>query len=411
MPKVIEKTGQRNVFWSAQERAFVAAEALKIRIKNKSLTEMKCIRLAQEKLPPERQRSNLWDWPASSKWVLPLWGQLLEHTSVGKTVEEALTIITEPANAPAPKVAHVAAPVEVAAPPQVEEVKAEPVEHRGLVRWNNAERKQIARRMYHYIQAGETRLDALRAAVRELPKERQRTIGTMSLVADWIDEALTEAARNFQSFKEREAIEQAQSEFLAQERAAAVERGIAERMEAMTLEDCVRMIAQKAVGLIVQDIEKVVDKAISARIANLPGVMASPALRASLGVPGVPGVQAENVRTVPRDHRPRVCVVGLLNQQEQDVKHAFGDALEFVFVKSQGTGGSGAHGGHGMLERGARCDVVISMVNFNGHDVDKAAKKLNVPFVRVNGSVSALKKWLTSWINGEVALHHERTTA
>ncbi|WP_439891570.1 hypothetical protein ACS7SF_02720 [Ralstonia sp. 25C] len=395
MPEVTEKTGQRNVFWTAQERAFVAAEALKISIKNKSLTEMKCIRMAQAKLPAERQRPNLWDWPAASKWVLPLWAQLLELTGAGKTMEEALTVMTEPGKAPAP--------VE-----QVEEVKAEPVEHRGLVRWNNAERKQIARRMYHYMQAGETRLDALRAAVRELPKERQRTINTMSLVGDWIDEALTEAARNFQSFKEREAIEQAQSEYLAQEQAAAVQRGIEERMTAMTLEDCVRMMAQKAVGLIVADIEKAVDKAISARIANMPGVMASPVLRASLGIQGV---QAENVRTVPRDHRPRVCVVGLLNQQEQDVKHAFGDALEFVFVKSQGTGGSGAHGGHGMLERGARCDLVISMVNFNGHDVDKAAKKLNVPFVRVNGSVSALKKWLTSWMNGEVALHHERTTA
>ena len=406
MPKVTEKTAQRNVLWTAQERAFVAAEALKIRIKNKSLTEMKCVRMAQEKLPPERQRRNLWDWPACSKWILPLWARLLELTSAGKTMDEALTTINEPVKAPAPEIAApLAAPVEVAPAVQVEEVKAEPVEHRCLVRWSNAERKQIARRMYHYIQAGETRLDALRAAVRELPKERQRAINTMSLVADWIDEALTDAARNFQSFKEREAIEQAQSEYLAQEQAAAVQRGIDERMAAMTLEDCVRMMAQKAVGLIVQDIEKAVDKAISARIANMPGVMASPVLRASLGIPGV---QAENVRTVPRDHRPRVCVVGLLNQQEQDVKHAFGDSLEFVFVKSQGTGGSGAHGGHGMLERGARCDVVISMVNFNGHDVDKAAKKLNVPFVRVNGSVSALKKWLTSWINGEVALHHER---
>lgn len=411
MPKVTGKTAQRNVFWTPKERAFVAAEALKVRIKNKSFNEMKCIRTAQQKLPIERQRSGLWDWPAASKWVLPLWDRLLELTGTGKTMDEALAFITEPQKEARPEVAPVAAPVEVAQPAQVEEVAAEPVEHRGLVRWTRAERTQIARRMYHYMQVGEGRLDALRAAVRELPKERQRNIQTMSLVADWIDDALTEAARNFQSFKEREAIEKAQSEFLAQEQAAAVERGIAERIAAMTLEDCVRMLSQKAIGLIVQDIEKAVDKVISERIASLPGVMASPVLRASLGVPGVPGVQAENVRTVPRDHRPRVCVVGLLNQQEQDVKHAFGDALEFVFVKSQGTGGSGAHGGHGMLERGARCDVVISMVNFNGHDVDKAAKKLNVPFVRVNGSVSALKKWLTSWINGEIALHHERTTA
>ncbi|MGH7461966.1 MAG: hypothetical protein ACREMA_13205, partial [Longimicrobiales bacterium] len=106
----------------------------------------------------------------------------------------------------------------------------------------------------------------------------------------------------------------------------------------------------------------------------------------------------------PRDHKPRVCVVGLLNQQEQDVRRAFGNALDFTFIKSHQSGGGGAHGGHGVTTRASGCDVVIGMTNFTGHDVDEAAKKLHVPFIRLNGSVSGLKRWLQHWLNGEVAL-------
>jgi hypothetical protein len=57
-----------------------------------------------------------------------------------------------------------------------------------------------------------------------------------------------------------------------------------------------------------------------------------------------------------------------------------------------------------MLSRGAQADVVIQMSDFTGHDVDAASKHLDVPFVRVTGSVSALKRWLSHWLNGEVAL-------
>ncbi|WP_429584252.1 hypothetical protein [Paraburkholderia youngii] len=99
----------------------------------------------------------------------------------------------------------------------------------------------------------------------------------------------------------------------------------------------------------------------------------------------------------PRTRLPRVCVVGLINQQENDVSAAFEGAIEFVFVKAQKTGGTG-HGGAGMLTKGSSADVVIAMTDFIGHDVEASAKHLHVPFERVKGSVSALKRWLSDWL-------------
>lgn len=99
----------------------------------------------------------------------------------------------------------------------------------------------------------------------------------------------------------------------------------------------------------------------------------------------------------PRTRLPRVCVVGLINQQEHDVSAAFEGVIEFIFVKAQRTGGGG-HGGAGMLTRSASSDLVIAMTDFIGHDVEASAKHLHVPFERITGSVSALKRWLTNWL-------------
>ena len=106
---------------------------------------------------------------------------------------------------------------------------------------------------------------------------------------------------------------------------------------------------------------------------------------------------ATRVAPPPRTRLPRVCVVGLINQQEHDVSAAFDGVIEFIFVKAQRTGGGG-HGGAGMLTRSASSDLVIAMTDFIGHDVEASAKHLHVPFERVKGSVSALKRWLTDWL-------------
>jgi hypothetical protein len=41
------------------------------------------------------------------------------------------------------------------------------------------------------------------------------------------------------------------------------------------------------------------------------------------------------------------------------------------------------------------------MIDHCGRDVDAAAKHLKVPYQRLNGSTTALKRWLTGWLAGE----------
>jgi hypothetical protein len=135
----------------------------------------------------------------------------------------------------------------------------------------------------------------------------------------------------------------------------------------------------------------------------MKGVL-SAALDPEAPPPNKPEPPAPTAAAVPKNRLPRVCVVGLLNrQQEDDVERAFLGTLEFVFVKSQQTGGSGAHGGKGMLAKSAKCDLVISMIDWAGHDVDECAKKLDgIEFKRVPGSVSGLKRFLHLWLESEV---------
>jgi hypothetical protein len=51
-----------------------------------------------------------------------------------------------------------------------------------------------------------------------------------------------------------------------------------------------------------------------------------------------------------------------------------------------------------MVARANTCDIAVAMTDFVGHDVDKSSKQLNIPFFRVGGSVSALKRWLGDWL-------------
>lgn len=117
------------------------------------------------------------------------------------------------------------------------------------------------------------------------------------------------------------------------------------------------------------------------------------------GGPTPPASQcdAHTLAPPPRTRLPRVTVVGLIPQQERDVQAAFAGVIEFIFVKAQRTGGGG-HGGAGMLTKSASSDVVVAMTDFIGHDVEASAKHLHIPYQRVTGSVSALKRWLTDWL-------------
>ena len=249
------------------------------------------------------------------------------------------------------------------------------------VHWSNAEKLAIARESLRLRDgfADMSPLEAIRKAVAGcLPAHRQRDIAAMAVVP-WIPSLWTQV----------QTLQRAQQ----RERATAAGPTITAPPEPPDLDGryfdmLINAVAEK----IGPQIEEAVMRKVTDALQDLP-------LQAGALPEGT-----TRVHTPPRERRPRVTVVGLLNQQAEDVKHAFAQAIDFTFIKSQQVGGSGGHGGAGLLARGAQADVVIQMTGFTGHDVNAASRHLDVPFVRMTGSVSALKRWLSRWLNGEIAL-------
>ncbi|MHB9836812.1 hypothetical protein Q8F57_018425 [Paraburkholderia terrae] len=275
-------------------------------------------------------------------------------------------------------------------------------DRKAMVRWTDAEKRIVAResKRLRASFADMTPLEAIRKAVfGYLPEHRQRTITTMAEVK-WIH-ALWQQVDSVEETeaRERAALERAAAADAAKAEATAQAVKPAEAappLPDLSIESLIRALAMKIGRQLIRGLGEQIQEAVMRQVINT-----------LQGIPLQPGALPEGttrVHTPPRDRKPRVAIVGLLNQQAEDVKRTFASAVEFTFIKSQQQGGSGAHGGAGMLARGAQADVVVSMVDFTGHDVDNASKHLDVPFVRLNGSVSALKRWLSHWLNGEVAL-------
>nr|WP_147310354.1 hypothetical protein [Cupriavidus taiwanensis] len=449
------------ILWTDDEKKIVARESLRLKKIDSSLSDSLALQNAQLLLPEERQRPSFKNWKTTASWLMPLWqefagqahdGPRSNGRPVAVTVKKSklANAIQETEQTPAAVQAAATETETVAGakPIQTErestgdcesvpnagagfreaeespeslrvqqQAEAETAGQKSVVRWTQEERERIARRSREIMSRHDIpALDAVRAANIELDDDRQRDISTMSLVSEWLlpmwkqldkqeQEARAQAEREERERVEREAAEAERVATEARQRQEAIDTAVAAKFENASFDDLLKRLGQKIAGGLMESISESLDAAVAARIASvvqlLPGTLPTnvAVLKPNAEVDGV-----GTVSVAPRDHKPRVCVVGLMNQQADDVRRAFGSALEFTFIKSQQTGGSGAHGGAGVASRAQGCDVVIGMTNFTGHDVDEAAKKLHVPFIRLNGSVSALKRWLQHWLNGEVAL-------
>jgi hypothetical protein len=305
-----------------------------------------------------------------------------------------------------------------------------------ITRWTNDERVWFITRV-DALRAEDTMLSLTRAAHRanaEMPPERQRTSTDWSWanIAPWADSMLkiaksermarehkaqqdAEAARqaaesaearakaeqaeidaaianNTEALEAREREIEARIDAEVEARVAAAEARMREQQVARPLEGIIQLFADRFAEVAVKSFAGAINRAVSDQMMAMRIDAAVPTPRVATPV--------EKAIAPPRERLPKVCVVGLINQQEQDVKRAFEDTIDFVFVKSQTQGGSGGHGGAGMLAKANSCDIVACMTDFVGHDVEWAAKKLNIPYYRVNGSVSGLKRWLTEWLTG-----------
>jgi hypothetical protein len=291
-----------------------------------------------------------------------------------------------------------------------------PVRH--VVHWKDHEKRAVAERAFAALQRWPdmSKLEAFRKAQDfELTEDRRRALHAWENVKEWADpmlEALAleekieaariaeerEAARaEAQRQAEIDAAVARQSEAAEQSEKLAFDRAVAERMNNLTFDDLIHALARRFGRAIAEGFNEgfrsmatpPIDPPPSARYVPPPASTHSPPAHHD------PAQRAEPTR----ERLPKVCVVGLINQQAEDVKRAFLGVIEFEFVKSQKIGGSHGHGGVGMLDRCGTCECVFAMVDFLGHDVENSAKKLHVPYVRVNGSASALKRELRAWLD------------
>jgi len=293
---------------------------------------------------------------------------------------------------------------------------------RTLVRWNDEEKMVIAKKSLALMRGfdGMKPLEAIRKAVEyELSADRQRTIATFGEVK-WIDalwkliqdseqaEALAREKQQEQEARERQQREheeeqreiearaereREEAERIAAEKAAArelsIEEAVNERLAGMTFEGIVRLFANKVARTVMNEIGASLYADIEEQIEGL-----MTAARAGIPTPSAAGAaQIEVPTTIKRPaHRPKVLICGLLNQQIAEIKHSYGDVLDLDFAKHREEGGTR------LKDKGAR-DLVLIMDEWGGARFKREAKAAGVQFVPINGTVSALKKWLDSYVS------------
>jgi hypothetical protein len=140
-----------------------------------------------------------------------------------------------------------------------------------------------------------------------------------------------------------------------------------------------------------------------AAIEAIPKAQAAPQVVQLAQGAHVP-TDAHSLTLAPKDHMPKVVVVGLTYQQFDELKKGFFGVAELELIKTQAGGMNGGNAGANMLSAANRADVVIAMLDHVGLDVKAAGLKCPVPFIKINGAVSGARRWIRQWLNGEISL-------
>ncbi|CAJ3068702.1 Uncharacterised protein [Burkholderia pseudomallei] len=377
------------VHWRPEEKMLVARAMRKLRTDNPSLSNLVAARVAQrEALPPDRQR------------VLVQERQVTELIALIREIAVQESLAQRPKPAPVPQVVGALASTGfestglAAALSQSEPASGD----KRRVYWTVDEKRVIAleSKRLRSVNVGMTRLDAIRNAVNsELPPERRREVRKFDTV-DWIEDewkAIEDAERAERA--EREAREQAaELERQAEESRRAIEAARAEAEKAkaidpasLPLETLIGALGVRIAGMLLRSIGEQLQESIMQRITEALGNVTLPS-------PGVLPEGATRLHAAPRDRKPRVLVVGLVRQQEDDVSRALGELFRFDYARVE-------HADN--LEEKARgADLVVLMTKFISHKHQDIVRRVNEHIVYRNGGVTELKRWLTQWINGEV---------
>lgn len=423
---------RKMVTWDANDRAKVAREAFKISNGILSYPLRAVLSRAQTVLPRDKQRPLGKVEDKNLAWLVPLWDELKRNAQARDGAEalfaDAQTIamppvLLPPHDAPVETPEAHAEPVDEpqddARPSSSEAATAEQVanDRKTSVHWKDEHKTKVAEKAFALLQAfpDMKKLEAVRKAMQsELGPDLQRDLATWAMVSAWADPMLEKLdvdsrilameqkrAREAQAEAERAEAERQKALRLVDEQAEQMRKlefdaAVSERVAKLSFEDLIKAFATKLARETISAIGSEFEKQMAGSIAN--------AVAHGTSQKETTPHDEERLVVPPATRLPLVGVVGLLNQQAEDVRKAFLGTIDFVFVKALQEGGSGSSGGHGMLEKCSRCDVIIAMTDHMGHDVNEASKRLNVPYRRLTGSVSSLKRFLASWINGEVVL-------
>lgn len=380
------------VFWTTEEKMIVARAMRELRAKDLSLTNLEAARLAQsEALPVDRQR------------VLAQERQIAELVALIREIALQESLAARPAleTVRAGQQQMLEATLANTAPPSwrqaFPEKPAPEGKRKAHVRWTSDDKRLIAleSKRLRSTNIGMTRLDAIRQAIEyALPPERRRNINKFEKVADWIEDewkALDEAERATQA--EREARERAaELERQAEESRRATEAARAEAEAAKALDPAslpfatlIEAIGVKIAGMLLRSVGEQLQDSIMQRITEALG---------NVTLPSPLPEGATRLHAAPRNRKPRVLVVGLVRQQEEDIKRALGELLTLEYARVE-------HADN--LEDKARgADLVVLMTKFISHKHQDIVRRVNEHIVYRNGGVTELKRWLTQWINGEV---------
>lgn len=161
------------------------------------------------------------------------------------------------------------------------------------------------------------------------------------------------------------------------------------------LEDALIAMAQKAMNAErTADHELLLSKvrdAVRIELASvLPKFVAE--VRAAITSKGDTSVTVDRSTVVaptppkPRAPRPKVLIIGLLNEQVHIINNEYEEMLDLRFIKS-----NDGISQTGLIEKCRDMDVVMVMIKFVGHGEDRTAKQVAKRYIPIHGGMSSLK--------------------
>jgi hypothetical protein len=405
----------------------VVTEAVKIMKRSPDVSKLEALRVGMNVLP-EIKRRRIRD-SQQARWAEPIFEQL-SRTAGTRLARK--TPRPEDPFLPFPPASNPSAeppsemPSDAPVADTVSKTRRKPDR---ILRWKDHERLLVVKGMFKIKGESPDLPDhsALKRSMEvNLPADRQRHIATIATEWPWInkfkDEALellsieraqdaaklqaqdAERLAREDELKQRAAAEQAEREQATlaarrfeQEKWDAAHEAVELYKQHTPLEELLVLVAQRAassmLGSLVETLQTQVVASLVGSIARVP---------VSLNLPGQEPVSMEGnsavVKLAPKERKPRVLVVGLLNQPQNEFKRSHGELVDFSFVS-----GDSQHTPD-LEDKARHVDLIISCGKFMSHSVINKLRKVNSNIRHEPGALSGARRFLTAWLNGEVAL-------